>query len=199
MLELLYTRQTRHTAGSLPIPSRTPAGPSSRQQHSTNTSTDTPAANLVCSRISSPTPHLHVTQKHPSMGPAASGAAGAAGASARPSSSKPAGCWPQQTSSTVGLPLRFVDTIASKLAFFPPQPPCYTVEEHKDGTGELYIRPVDRCAPQTAPTNETMPPCAEQHSWLLACPACTGTTSALRRRACAGCGPPRATPSSLPL
>jgi hypothetical protein len=39
---------------------------------------------------------------------------------------------------------KVVDNIASKLAFFPPQPSSYSVEEHKDGTGQLYIQPVDR-------------------------------------------------------
>jgi hypothetical protein len=37
-----------------------------------------------------------------------------------------------------------VDGIASRLAFFPPTPPSYTVEEHKDSTGQLYIQPVER-------------------------------------------------------
>lgn len=39
---------------------------------------------------------------------------------------------------------RMVDGIASRLAFFPPTPPSYTVEEHKDSTGQLYIQPVER-------------------------------------------------------
>eukprot|EP00879_Flechtneria_rotunda_P013371 GHRR01013961.1.p1 GENE.GHRR01013961.1~~GHRR01013961.1.p1 ORF type:complete len:221 (+),score=47.03 GHRR01013961.1:532-1194(+) len=39
---------------------------------------------------------------------------------------------------------RMVDNIASKLAFFPPTPPTYTVQQHKDATGELYIQPTDR-------------------------------------------------------
>lgn len=43
---------------------------------------------------------------------------------------------------------RMVDGIASKLAFFPPTPASYRVEEHKDGTGQLYIQPVDRWAPR---------------------------------------------------
>jgi len=57
-----------------------------------------------------------------------------------------AGCWSSQG---CAFPYRgpwgkLVDGIASKLAFFPPTPPSYTVEEHQDGTGELYIQPVDR-------------------------------------------------------
>jgi hypothetical protein len=39
---------------------------------------------------------------------------------------------------------RMVDGIASRLAFFPPTPPSYTVEEHRDATGQLYIQPVER-------------------------------------------------------
>eukprot|EP00882_Tetradesmus_deserticola_P011071 GHRQ01011706.1.p1 GENE.GHRQ01011706.1~~GHRQ01011706.1.p1 ORF type:complete len:144 (+),score=57.74 GHRQ01011706.1:347-778(+) len=39
---------------------------------------------------------------------------------------------------------RMVDGIASRLAFFPPTPPSYTVEQHKDATGQLYIQPVER-------------------------------------------------------
>eukprot|EP00878_Enallax_costatus_P004548 GHUV01004789.1.p1 GENE.GHUV01004789.1~~GHUV01004789.1.p1 ORF type:complete len:305 (+),score=70.05 GHUV01004789.1:413-1327(+) len=53
------------------------------------------------------------------------------------------GCWPPN-SRMVNPWTRMVDGIASKLAFFPPQPASYTVEEHKDGTGQLYIKPVDR-------------------------------------------------------
>ena len=41
---------------------------------------------------------------------------------------------------------RFVEGIAKGLAFFPPSPPSYTIKEHQDGTGELYIEPEDRCA-----------------------------------------------------
>lgn len=38
---------------------------------------------------------------------------------------------------------RFVENLSSKLAFFPPTPSSYHVKEHKDGTGELYIQPVN--------------------------------------------------------
>jgi hypothetical protein len=57
-----------------------------------------------------------------------------------------AGCWPSVSGSVPhsGPWGKVVDNIASKLAFFPPTPPSYVVEEHKDGTGELYIQPVDR-------------------------------------------------------
>jgi len=38
---------------------------------------------------------------------------------------------------------RMVESIAAKFAFFPPRPPTYVVNEHADGTNELYIDPVD--------------------------------------------------------
>ncbi|KAG1675417.1 hypothetical protein FOA52_012336 [Chlamydomonas sp. UWO 241] len=38
---------------------------------------------------------------------------------------------------------RLVDSISQKLAFFPPRPATYTVEEHKDGSGQLFVAPVD--------------------------------------------------------
>lgn len=38
---------------------------------------------------------------------------------------------------------RFVENLSSKLAFFPPTPSSYDVKEHKDGTRELYIQPVN--------------------------------------------------------
>jgi hypothetical protein len=47
---------------------------------------------------------------------------------------------------------RMVDGIASRLAFFPPTPPSYTVEEHRDATGQLYIQPVERCVAFPAST-----------------------------------------------
>ena len=46
--------------------------------------------------------------------------------------------WPRQ-----GPWGRLVDSISSKLAFFPPQPATYEVRTHNDGTGEDYIQPVD--------------------------------------------------------
>ena len=36
---------------------------------------------------------------------------------------------------------RLVENISGKLAFFPPRPATYSVLEHLDGTGELYIQP----------------------------------------------------------
>lgn len=39
---------------------------------------------------------------------------------------------------------RFVEGIASKLAFFPPDPPSYEVKEHKDASRQLYVQPTDR-------------------------------------------------------
>ncbi|CAD7695612.1 unnamed protein product [Ostreobium quekettii] len=36
---------------------------------------------------------------------------------------------------------RLVETISSRLAFFPPSPPTYQLLTHQDGTGELYIQP----------------------------------------------------------
>eukprot|EP00210_Caulerpa_lentillifera_P006389 g6103.t1 len=36
---------------------------------------------------------------------------------------------------------RVVDSISSKLAFFPPTPPTYEVRQHDDNTGALYIHP----------------------------------------------------------
>lgn len=39
---------------------------------------------------------------------------------------------------------RIVEGLASKLAYHPPTPAFYTVEERKDGTGRFYIKPVDR-------------------------------------------------------
>lgn len=41
----------------------------------------------------------------------------------------------------MGLWSRLVESISSKLAFFPPTP-SYDVSEHADRTGELYIRPL---------------------------------------------------------
>lgn len=38
---------------------------------------------------------------------------------------------------------RLVESISGKLAFFPPKPATYSVEEHGDGLGELYIQPTD--------------------------------------------------------
>lgn len=38
----------------------------------------------------------------------------------------------------------FVDSVASKFAFFPPQPSTYKVQEHIDGCRELYIQPLIR-------------------------------------------------------
>lgn len=38
-----------------------------------------------------------------------------------------------------------VSRIASKLAFFPPTPPSYSVKMHDDGTGEEYIQPSMPC------------------------------------------------------
>lgn len=38
----------------------------------------------------------------------------------------------------------FVDSVASKFAFFPPQPSTYKVHEHIDGHRELYIQPLIR-------------------------------------------------------
>ena len=35
----------------------------------------------------------------------------------------------------------FVDNLSTKLAFFPPTPPSYTIEAHGDGKRELYIQP----------------------------------------------------------
>lgn len=40
---------------------------------------------------------------------------------------------------------KLVENISGKLAFFPPRPSTYRVEEHKDGTGELYIQPQQGC------------------------------------------------------
>lgn len=70
-----------------------------------------------------------------------------------PSASQPSraagkGCWPFLQGGAA-LPHsspwgKVVDSIASKLAFFPPTPASYTVQEHNDNTGELYIQPVDR-------------------------------------------------------
>ena len=48
-----------------------------------------------------------------------------------------------------------VDKIGSKLAFFPPDPPSYKVEQHGDGAREEYVQPTRRQA------------CA--HHQLLAC------------------------------
>jgi len=42
----------------------------------------------------------------------------------------------------MGIFNRAVDSIASKMAFFPPQPPSYEVLEHDDGSEELYINPL---------------------------------------------------------
>lgn len=36
---------------------------------------------------------------------------------------------------------KVIDSISSKLAFFPPSPPSYEVKEHADDTGDLYIKP----------------------------------------------------------
>ncbi|KAF5834751.1 Alpha/Beta hydrolase protein [Dunaliella salina] len=36
----------------------------------------------------------------------------------------------------------FVDSISAQFAFFPPRPSTYEVREHRDGSGELYIRPL---------------------------------------------------------
>jgi hypothetical protein len=38
----------------------------------------------------------------------------------------------------------FVDSIASKFAFYPPQPSTYNVLEHIDGQREFYIQPIIR-------------------------------------------------------
>lgn len=43
---------------------------------------------------------------------------------------------------------RLVENLSSKLAFFPPQPSTYEVAEHKDGTGELYIKPLVQGIPR---------------------------------------------------
>eukprot|EP00210_Caulerpa_lentillifera_P007568 g7228.t1 len=41
----------------------------------------------------------------------------------------------------MGLWGHVVDSISSKLAFFPPTPPSYEIKEHDDNTGDLYISP----------------------------------------------------------
>jgi len=38
---------------------------------------------------------------------------------------------------------RIVDNISSKIAFFPPTPPSYTIQAHGDGNRELFIQPAD--------------------------------------------------------
>eukprot|EP00955_Chlamydomonas_euryale_P031365 329569-Chlamydomonas_euryale.AAC.4 len=45
---------------------------------------------------------------------------------------------------------RFVENVSGKLAFFPPRPATYRVEEHKDGTGDDFIQPLDRWAARAA-------------------------------------------------
>ncbi|KAF8064605.1 abhd17c [Scenedesmus sp. PABB004] len=60
-------------------------------------------------------------------------AGGGGGGGGRGSAGAPPGPWG-----------RVVDAIASRLAFFPPDPPSYSVQEHRDGSGQLYIQPLDR-------------------------------------------------------
>eukprot|EP00877_Chromochloris_zofingiensis_P011070 jgi/Chrzof1/6216/Cz17g16030.t1 len=52
------------------------------------------------------------------------------------------------STSTMGPWNRMVDNIASKLAFFPPNPPTYEVKSHGDGGGELYVQPTDKSYPR---------------------------------------------------
>lgn len=37
---------------------------------------------------------------------------------------------------------RLVQSLSTKLAFFPPKPSTYQVKEHRDGTGDSYIQPI---------------------------------------------------------
>lgn len=36
---------------------------------------------------------------------------------------------------------RVLDSVSSRLAFFPPSPPSYSLARHGDGAGELYVKP----------------------------------------------------------
>uniref|UniRef100_A0A383W7Y1 Serine aminopeptidase S33 domain-containing protein n=1 Tax=Tetradesmus obliquus TaxID=3088 RepID=A0A383W7Y1_TETOB len=74
--------------------------------------------------------------------PGQQGTAAAAAAAAAEQMPGQRGCLPSMRGP--GPWGRMVDGIASRLAFFPPTPPSYTVEEHKDSTGQLYIQPVER-------------------------------------------------------
>ncbi|KAK9817194.1 hypothetical protein WJX72_010875 [[Myrmecia] bisecta] len=38
---------------------------------------------------------------------------------------------------------RFVDSISSRLAFFPPEPATYALRNHQDGARELYVHPLN--------------------------------------------------------
>jgi hypothetical protein len=60
----------------------------------------------------------------------------------QPPEQKPVGCFVRGNGP--GPWGRFVEGIASKLAFFPPDPPSYEVKEHKDASRQLYVQPVDR-------------------------------------------------------
>lgn len=50
--------------------------------------------------------------------------------------------------SSMGFWRQFVDGTASKLAFFPPQPPTYKLQQHTDGGREYYIQPKDPGMPK---------------------------------------------------
>lgn len=49
---------------------------------------------------------------------------------------------------------RIVDNISSKIAFFPPTPPSYTIQAHGDGNRELYIQPADNSLFKKVPRAE---------------------------------------------
>lgn len=71
-----------------------------------------------------------------------SGAAGGCGGG----SARPSPCpWSGPGTGPIG---RLVDSVSSKLAFYPPTPSSYAILTHNDGTGQLYVQPRERGYPR---------------------------------------------------
>ncbi|GBF97745.1 hypothetical protein Rsub_10909 [Raphidocelis subcapitata] len=79
-------------------------------------------------------------------GACAGAGAGGGGGGAADGGAKPPPCpWSGPGTGPIG---RLVDSVASKLAFYPPTPPSYAVRPHADGSGQLYIAPLERGYPR---------------------------------------------------